>query len=254
MRQIVIGDVHGCLEELDELLRTVEYVQGRDRLLMVGDLIDRGPDPRGVVRRAMELRAKVTKGNHEEKCLRWLRNEDVLRRTGRPNRMHRPPESRRLEWESLSADEVSWLDALPLCLELDGWTVVHAGFEPGRALSQQRPDKVMRVRWVDKDGHMVPSSDLEQPEGSLCWMELWRGPKSVVYGHAVHSLSEPRVDDHGAFRCVGVDTGCVFGGRLTAMLLLDGRTEFVSVPAKREYMPLKGRKVDGVRPDDVTPQ
>lgn len=239
-RAIVVGDVHGCLEELDDLLRTADYRRGRDRLVMAGDMIDRGPDPVGVVRRVMEVGGESVCGNHEEKALRWLRNESKRRSTGRPNLMAPPSESRRREWESLSSGDLSWMRSLPLTVSHGGWLVVHAGFEPGLPMDRQRPDKVMRVRWVGGDGIMVPSDDMRQPDGSFFWMEKWRGPESVLYGHAVHSLASPRTDAFGGFRCVGIDTGCVYGGRLTAAIVKDDDSvELTSVPAKRAYFELR---------------
>ena len=78
-RTIVVGDVHGCLEELDELLSRLE-VGPSDRLVLAGDLMDRGPDPVGVVRRARERGALAVLGNHDEKHLRFARHE-AKRRT-----------------------------------------------------------------------------------------------------------------------------------------------------------------------------
>ena len=74
-RVICVGDIHGCLEEFDELLRTLQYNKEREQLILLGDLMDRGPDPVGCVRRARELDLACIMGNHEEKHLRWRRHE-----------------------------------------------------------------------------------------------------------------------------------------------------------------------------------
>jgi bis(5'-nucleosyl)-tetraphosphatase (symmetrical) len=73
----VIGDIHGCLDEFDELRKKIGLVKGTDRVVLLGDLIDRGPDSVGVVRRAMEMNDECILGNHEEKHLRFP--EGVLR-------------------------------------------------------------------------------------------------------------------------------------------------------------------------------
>jgi bis(5'-nucleosyl)-tetraphosphatase (symmetrical) len=222
VRTIVVGDVHGCLEELDELLRLVELRPGFDRLVFVGDLLDRGPDSLGVVRRARELRARSVLGNHEEKHLRWARGE-----APRPPTRARPP-------ARLALADLAWLGALPPWLRLDGgWAVVHGGLAPARALGDQRKDEVVRLRLVDGQGEMVVGG--RGPDrGAAPWATRWPGPESVVYGHHVHDLDTPRVDEpRPGVRCVGLDTGCCYGGRLSALLL--PAEEIVSVPAREVY-------------------
>jgi bis(5'-nucleosyl)-tetraphosphatase (symmetrical) len=223
VRTIVVGDVHGCLEELDELLRVVELRPGFDRLVFVGDLIDRGPDSVGVVRRARELRARSVLGNHEEKHLRWAR-------AGSPHAAPRATAGGRL-----SPADLAWLEALPPWLRLDGgWAVVHGGFTPARPLAGQRKGEVVRLRLVDDRGDMVVATRGAPPEGAAPWATRWRGPESVVYGHQVHDLDAPRVDEPAAgVRCVGLDTGCCYGGRLSALLL--PAEEIVSVAAREPY-------------------
>lgn len=251
--KVIVGDVHGCLEELHALLDKVGYVQGRDGLEFAGDFLDRGPDPVGVVALAMKLGARGVQGNHEEKALRWRKHEDRVRREpgyvnpvrGAPDRPI--PESRKDEWRALSADQAAWLAALPLWLDLgNNWLLVHAGFE-GRPLKEQRKDRVIRVRYVDPiTGEMVPYMEgtLDQPEDTVPWQDAWEGPQNVVYGHAVHSLVDPRIDHGDGFKMVGIDTGCVYGGHLTAMVFdhPGDVPRFVQVKAQREYLPLPKSK------------
>jgi hypothetical protein len=227
VRTIVVGDVHGCLEELDELLRLVEFRPGFDRLVFVGDLIDRGPDSVGVVRRARELRARSVAGNHEEKHLRWAR-------AGAPSRARCAPGAR------LSPADLAWLGSLPPWLRLDGgWAVVHGGLAPARTLDGQRKDEVVRLRLVDDRGDMVVAPGARPPPGAAPWATRWRGPESVVYGHHVHDLDTPRVDEPAAgVRCVGLDTGCCYGGRLSALVL--PAEEIVSVAAREPYATRRG--------------
>jgi diadenosine tetraphosphatase ApaH/serine/threonine PP2A family protein phosphatase len=77
---------------------------------------------------------------------------------------------------------------------------------------------------VGRDGRLpsrwLRNSQRETPEGAVSWWTLWKGPESVIYGHAVHSLVSPRIDEpQPGIRCIGIDTGCVFGGRLTAAII-----------------------------------
>jgi bis(5'-nucleosyl)-tetraphosphatase (symmetrical) len=225
-RYIVVGDVHGCLDEFDELLELLEY-RGRsrgDRLVLAGDLMDRGPDPAGVVRRARELDAEAVLGNHEEKHIRWHRwEEKVASGEAAKNPMRPFDETRLSEHNALTGDDMDWLKALPAFLRLDpSWLVVHAGFETnGVAPEAQKLGKVCRIRDVGDDGKMAADhrNPLKPVEGAVPWATRWKGPESVIYGHAVHSLSDVRVDSHGGYNCYGIDTGCVFGGQLTALVV-----------------------------------
>ncbi len=206
VRTIVVGDVHGCLDELDELLRLVELRPGFDRLVFVGDLLDRGPDPVGAVRRARELGAASVLGNHEDKHLRWARHEDWRRRDPTHRNPLRPFSPERLaQHESLSDDDLAWIASLPTVLRL-----------------------------VGEDGNIAGRPRGELPPGLAPWATRWPGPESVIYGHHVHGLDEPRVDEPApGVRCVGLDTGCCYGGRLSALIL--PAEEIVSVTARAAY-------------------
>src|ERR1051325_9474122 len=73
---LVLGDIHGCIDEFNELLDKVHYHPGADRLILLGDLVDRGPDSIGVIQRAIEVGAECLMGNHDEKYVRWHRHEE----------------------------------------------------------------------------------------------------------------------------------------------------------------------------------
>jgi diadenosine tetraphosphatase ApaH/serine/threonine PP2A family protein phosphatase len=252
-RVVVCGDVHGCLEELKELLRTIEYHPEWDRLVFLGDLVDRGPDSPGVVRYVRsELKAECVKGNHDEKPPRWCRYQANEKLTGKPNPMKNPGAARVAEWEALTEEDLKWLDRLPWTIDLaPGWVAVHAGFEPTRSLSQQRGDRMCHVRYVDcATGDMVQTPpDEEIPSHAVLWTlwsgaqlnATWEAPMNAVYGHNVHDLQVPRVDrnNNGRSTFYGIDTGCCFGGRLTAWMYKPaGSIEVASVPAKMVYTPL----------------
>ncbi|HET9598695.1 MAG TPA: metallophosphoesterase [Anaeromyxobacteraceae bacterium] len=236
IRTIVVGDVHGCLEELDELIRVVELRPGFDRLVFVGDLLDRGPDPLGCLRRARELHAECVVGNHEDKHLRWARHE-ALRRSDPTHRNPLRPfgPERMAQHARLGPDDLTWLSALPHVLRLDGrWGVVHGGLSPRRRFDHQLRDEVIRMRLVDGAGHVAAAPRGELPPGLAHWATRWPGPESVAYGHHVHGLEVPRVDEPApGVRCVGLDTGCVYGGRLSALVL--PAEEIVSVTARQAY-------------------
>lgn len=253
-RTIVIGDVHGCIAELDELLKTVQYKQREDRLVFVGDLVDRGPDSVAVVRRVRELGAECIMGNHEEKHLRWRKWErKVEKGEASANPMRQFPKLKLEIQAGLSADDFRWLKKLPLtlCLGTHGdnreYVVVHGGLEPYRAFDKQSR-QVIRIRYCNEETGKFKGSDYpgHQPDGTKYWSELWKGPESVLYGHAV--WGEIRHDKHGGYACFGIDTGCCFGGKLTAALFEPGTDTiaFPAVRAKEKYasLPTTGRGED----------
>ncbi|BDG05919.1 metallophosphoesterase [Anaeromyxobacter oryzae] len=230
-RTIVVGDVHGCLEELEALLVAARWNPGVDRLVLLGDLLDRGPDPVGVVRRARELRAECVLGNHEEKHLRFAAHE-ARRRVdpGHRNPVRMSPD-RAAEHAQLSRDDLAWLAALPRVIPLGGrWLAVHGGLLPGRRVSAQPPDWLVRLRYLDVRGKPVHRTRGEAGEaGVRRWTEVWTGPQSIVYGH--HAREGVVVDTpRPGVSCVGIDTGCVYGGKLTAFIL--PTQEIVQVPAR----------------------
>lgn len=239
---------------MKDLLKHVEYHPEKDRLVFLGDLVDRGPDSPGVVRLVRELRAECVKGNHDEKPVRWAKHQAKLKETGKPNPMRRPSEQRVAEWEALTEDDLKWMDALPWTVDLaPGWVGVHAGFEPSLTMSQQKGDRMCRVRYVDNaSGLMVQTRPGETPPATASswttWSGEWKAPLNAVYGHIVHDLQNPTIDQNNEGRSTfySVDTGACFGGRLTAWLwkpLAGGKSgvvETASVPARAVYAALLG--------------
>ena len=131
------------------------------------------------------------------------------------------------------------IEALPIVGDAaTDWLVVHGGFD-ATPIETQKPSKMLRCRWIDAATGKMKSLDMDggAPPGTVWWAERWAGPKNVVYGHAVHSLERPRVDRNAAgAECWGIDTGCCFGGRLTA-LVLETR-EVLQVNARAKYAEL----------------
>lgn len=224
-RHIVIGDVHGCIDEMRRLLFELEFKKDVDDLIFAGDLIDRGPDSPGVVRMAREMGARSVMGNHEEKAVRWARHERT--RGLKKNPMQVRP-GRAAEWAALSEEDRVWMAALPAFLRVGKeYIVVHAGLESVRPPEEQKLDRVCRMRYVDADsGEYKSGSDpREVPENTVDWMEAWKGPESVIYGHAVHDREYPRINTpQPGVKTFGIETGVVFGGKLTAMVIDPKRT------------------------------
>ena len=208
------------------------------RLVFLGDLVHRGPDTLGCVRRVQELKAECIKGNHEEKLLRWRKHEQNRLDTGATNPMKPISDDEKQANLSLSDSDLIWLKNLPLKLHLgDNWWAVHAGCEPRYSLQNQNSSQIMRVRYVDERGiGRALGPNLTQPEGTSYWDTQWSGPESIVYGHCVHDLKEIRHRVNNKIHCVGIDTGCCFGGHLTALISEEWPDfNLVQVKAKQAY-------------------
>jgi hypothetical protein len=226
-RTILIGDVHGCADELSELLGRVGPVAG-DRVVFVGDLVARGPDTRRVLRIAREIAAVSAVGNHEQRLL----EARAARRAGQP-----PPKLGSTHaWLVQNLDEEEWrqIEAFPLKLDFEdiGVRVVHAGIVPGRPWAEQDPWMITHIRSIDETGS--PSARWGRP-----WGMSYEGPEHVVFGH--NAQSAPQLHPFAT----GIDTACVYGGALTALVLEGGApipkpderaSVLVSVAARQKYM------------------
>lgn len=219
-RYVFVGDVHGCLDELTRLVRKIG-LSADDQLVLVGDLVAKGPDSQGVVAFARERGVRAVLGNHDEAVLRYFRAVERGREPPKLKRTHREVA------EHLQPADVRYLSELPTYLrfpELNA-LVVHAGVVPGIPIELQIPENLISMRTIRPDG--TASSRLD--EGTL-WATLYAGPERVVFGHdAITGLQQ-------APFATGLDTGCVYGGELTALVLPENK--LVSVSAKRAYKEL----------------
>ena len=224
MRTIIVGDVHGCRAELEALLDRVAFASG-DRLVFVGDLVARGPDSLGVLDVVRRTGAIVVRGNHEQKLLDWRR--------ARAAWMHgeaaaKPPISRMHRDLARSLRPVDWtlLETAPLFVDLEehGVRVVHAGIVPGVAMDAQSPQTMMRIRTIRVRGPKRGKTT------NVLWGTCYAGPPQIIFGHN----AAPGLQLHAW--ATGLDTGCVYGGRLTAMVLGVGQRVPRSISARRALL------------------
>ena len=246
-RTIFIGDVHGMLDELDALTAKLDLQQG-DRVVFVGDLIDKGPDPVGVVRRVGELSERygvetiLLRGNHEDKHLRYRRN--LTERLSVANRQAKDaPVLAQFHAEASDADWAVLETTRPFVRfpEL-GILALHGGI-PGnfetfpeteeemlasKGKERDRLDKIWRTRFIDQDtGYFLGLGKAR--DGDPFWAEVYDGRFGhVVFGHQPF-MKGPGIYPHAT----GIDTGAVHGGALTAMIVTpDGARDFISVPGR----------------------
>lgn len=220
-RTIVIGDVHGCLAELRRLLIQVQWVPGQDRVILTGDLTDRGPDPKGTIDFCREQGFECVYSNHEAKHVEW-RKRVRAEKDGRPNNMQPFLGKRLAEHESYTDDDIEWMDSRPPFVKFTDagrpWLVVHAGFSADRPYAEQDRDSVARLRYLDEKTGAVKAgrTPREAPEGSVLWTSLWKGPESVISGHIVVKSPTFEKTTTPGVQALLIDTGCCFGKKLTA--------------------------------------
>ena len=215
-RTLIVGDVHGCLGELEDLLAFTGLVRKTDRLISVGDLVAKGPDSHGVLKLMRDWDATAVRGNHDAHVLKF--------RTGGEKEMKK---EHRATARTLTEPDWKYLESRPVFLRLPGMILVHGGLVPGIPLEEQEENAMINMRSLDADGHWS-----KKIEAGVPWASKWMGPERVIFGHdAVRGLQRwPHA--------LGLDTGCVYGRKLTGLLLPDD--ELVSVPARREWVPIDG--------------
>jgi len=236
-RRIFIGDIQGCRDELQRLLDRLRFDPAADELHPVGDFVNRGPDSAGTLRLARELGAGGVIGNHDLHLLRASRGE-------------REPKPRDTFHDVLEAhdreDLLAWLAARPFIRAWPDVLLVHAGLkatwtDPERALSGLDPFHpgpegifAVRVRYCTPSGELTDQEDPPPPPPFAPWFEHWLAasddPRTLVYGH----WSRMGLLVHERLR--GLDSGCVWGGALSAWIAEEDRIE--QVPAARMYSPI----------------
>jgi predicted phosphodiesterase len=203
-KTIVIGDVHGCYAELMDLLDRVGPSR-TDKIYFAGDLIVKGPENQEVLDFLMENpRMQSVIGNHEYALLQDYRNQPVA--------LKKSQKRTKKELGSKFPIYMEFISRWPLMLQLDKESfLVHAGVRPDLPLHQQTAEDLTGIRTVN----------------GTPWFDLYSGPKTAVFGHWISE--EPVIAPHA----IGLDTGCVYGGRLTAMIWPERR--FVSVKAREDH-------------------
>ena len=209
-RTIVVGDIHGCFDELIDLIKAAG-LRADDRVIAVGDLICKGPKSVEVLELFInDERFSSVIGNHDRRLRqRWR---------GEPVRLSKDQRKALKELEFHRARYFEFFRSLPYLVNLGSHLVVHAGVRPGVPLRRQMAADLTEIRTMGAD----PSR-----RRGIRWYDVYRGPKIVLFGH--WPARQPRVTRHA----IGLDTGCVYGGRLTAFVI--ETSQFVSVPARERY-------------------
>ena len=213
-RYIVIGDIHGCHDELRDLLDAVGP-SASDRIIAIGDIVDRGPASERVLQFFRDTPNVFSiMGNHERKHVRSSRGQTE------------PGFSQVLVRRELGHSYVDWVSfmaAFPRYLELQSAILVHAMLEPNLPMDKQKESVVIGTM----NGEVYMRNCYRG-----AWYDHYQGPKPVIVGHHdyLRDNGRPLIREGLVY---GIDTGCVYGGRLTALILPEFK--IVSVPARDNY-------------------
>jgi hypothetical protein len=215
-RAVIVGDLHGCADELRRLLDRVRF-GGGDALYLLGDLLSRGPEPKGVLSIMEQTGAESVRGNHDDAIVEWraavrrrgLSPEEVLAEGADAPASVRLGKSNRKLVEILDDADIDRLEALPLWLDLpkNDVRLVHGGVIPGVEISAQPKMALLSMRYLGPKGEPIEKG------GTVLWGTRYEGPPHVVFGH--NAQSEPQLHAWAT----GIDTGAVYGNRLTALVL-----------------------------------
>lgn len=239
-RTIFIGDVHGCIDEFVKLVTSLRLRPGKDRVVGLGDLVDKGPSSVECVRYAMEVEETLPgsiflMGNHE---IRWLKAEER-------NQIPDLPEA-----AGVTGQQLAWMGRLPLFARFPSIRcfAVHGGIypqfyrdfggldAPDAVWGQKRKrgnaaERLAYTRRVDPEGDYVHA---EKEKGEMpMWGEVYDGREGhVFYGHT------PRIQIDRYPHATGLDTGCVYGWALTAAIVSQpapAAFNLAWVPARKQY-------------------
>ncbi|MBW1997495.1 MAG: serine/threonine protein phosphatase [Deltaproteobacteria bacterium] len=201
-RTFIVGDIHGCLDMLKRLIDKIDWQPGRDALIFLGDYIDRGEDSRGVIDFIIALSTvsddvRCLLGNHETSFLNYLEGGDIrpfLLNGGETTlRCYDICDNPMVE-NIVPQQHLEFLRSLRPLIELDDYYVVHAGFRPGVPLRSQELDDMVWIR----EEFLLSNYDFG---------------KTVIFGHT--PFAEPLVMENK----IGLDTGAVYGNKLTCLEL-----------------------------------
>ncbi|MCE2712687.1 MAG: metallophosphoesterase [Cryomorphaceae bacterium] len=246
-RRIIFGDVHGCIDEFLELMEKID-LKPTDELYSIGDLIDRGPDSAAVVRKCRELseycKFQLILGNHEEKFLRYLHHLETG--SGLEQQMKGTDEFPALI-DGIGEAEILLLKRAfyTLALKEDNILLLHGGlsetlkfpFPESYQYGVHSPktfkglDLLTKVRYLTPEGNFVSLN--KESENDRYWAEIYSGSFGHIYfGHQPFLQETSQEFPHAT--CL--DTGCVFGGWLSAVIIDGPLRSFISVKSREEYV------------------
>lgn len=235
---VVIGDIHGCYDEFKELLdkvhsETPSKMPDKCLKIVVGDLVNKGPDSIKVVKLCCDKYPNSilsVRGNHEE----------IVLTLNKKFKEQKKRLEERGKWiEKIPSKYIAYLNSLPYSIKIPSLKsiIVHAGIDPSRedpavttplhTMTTMRNIKVLKDARSEDHSYLCTKSENE----GVAWATFWPGPEHVYFGHDARR----RLQDKHEF-ATGLDTGCVYGDRLSYIYIKGQRTgEICSIKAKKTY-------------------
>jgi hypothetical protein len=247
MRHIIIGDIHGCIDELKLLIQKLELRQ-HDHLYFIGDLIDRGPDSASVVKYVRSLSEKYSVvlilGNHEEKFLRYLHNK--AHDFSAMKNMKGLEEFEELE-KKLDQSDINFINKAYINYNIpsEGVCLLHGGIPGNNKIDlsvnhnysrellkvSKGTNLIIKTRFLDESGNFISLG--EENENSVFWADKYDGRYGkVIFGHHAIVNERPKEFPHA----INIDTGCVYGGSLSACVInLNSTIDYNSIKSNQKY-------------------
>lgn len=208
-RIILYGDIHACLDEFIQLRLDINP-QKDDIEITVGDFINKGPHSQKIIEYVQEQNILSIMGNNEAKIITLYHK---YQKKGEKFLLAQKPATQNTLLE-LTPQSISYLESLPYYLKIDRLTVVHGGLINGMKLSpdisKKQKEQLTQLRFFNKENQPIPYDDFENR--AYFWSEVYDGKEGfVIFGH--HPFEKVKIEKHA----IGIDTGCVYGGALTAI-------------------------------------
>jgi len=220
MKYVIYGDIHGCLEEWKELRKEIPKNSFE---ICLGDILDKGPYCVEALRYAQKNKIFSIMGNHEYKHLRKKLGKKV-----------KLDENQQKIYSQLKKEDFDYISSMPFFLKLNHITLLHAGITNKINLNNP-PLKIinllMFIREIDENNNFLPLN--HKNLNAKYWADVYDGHEGfIVYGH--NPFSNPKINKYS----IGIDTGCVYGNKLTAIIMEDTiniKYSIIQTNAKKQY-------------------
>lgn len=208
---IIYGDIHGCYDEFISLRNQINP-QKDDMEVCVGDIITKGKDSIKTLDFVIQNNIKSVLGNHEDKITRYLNHQ----KSNKQNPIQLDNDEQNII-DNLSSKHIEFLQKLPLFIRFGNITILHGGVQNYmdlENLSKKEIQKILRMRYLDQNGNYLSLG--QENENSIFWADIYNGNQGfIVYGH--QWFKEFRKNNFA----LGIDTGCVYGNKLSAVIFKD---------------------------------
>jgi bis(5'-nucleosyl)-tetraphosphatase (symmetrical) len=218
-RLIVYGDIHGCLDELIALRKKIG-INPDDIEVCAGDMITKGSNSVETLKYIRKKNLFAVLGNQEEKILQYIKKARARKKD-----LPKVDKDQKNILKNLSFKDIAFLEALPYFIRFEEYLIVHGGIQNSMDLDNltlSEKSKITRMRYLDEKERFLPYG--KETRKSTFWSDIYDGSKGfVLFGH--NKFKEPKISPYA----IGLDTGCVYGNRLSAVIIQNGEKSFQSV-------------------------